>query len=354
MPTATPEVVVWCVPDHQPAIFSQPTSAWGGEGRYYAHGRPSAQEDTGTFLRDWYSAVGAAMPGAREAVESAVKQWNSTIRDHLRNETGLRLSQGSEVQAVPVRVQDGIPAPLLDLLKGLEKWALLVLNRTRIEQAVAGVGFLAAQYDALSRVVPPMIMSKATQYETLHTRDLAAELLGLLHRLKVREKWQQIREDVLGAYLFRIPEIHIYWLPIAIAAAAEGTSVHAVTQVVLAHELAHAYTHLGRDIDGSRWDTDSFSLTHHDIIEGLAEYYAGVVSDRLASRAPEMPIAYERLQAMSGGPYVAHKRWIADRVEPGEVVRLSLVETRKKGIQDLDEFEFMIEEGWERLHSPKP
>ena len=39
-----------------------------------------------------------------------------------------------------------------------------------------------------------------------------------------------------------------------------GFDVEALTYVVLAHELAHAYTHLGRDIDGNAWDTESTLL----------------------------------------------------------------------------------------------
>jgi hypothetical protein len=65
---------------------------------------------------------------------------------------------------------------------------------------------------------------------------------------------------VLGAYFFRIPQIRLYWVVIGIAARTLGVAVEALTIVVLAHELARAYTHLGRDIDNERWDTGHFAV----------------------------------------------------------------------------------------------
>jgi hypothetical protein len=44
--------------------------------------------------------------GGLDGVPGAV-QWNNVIRDHLRNEIGLRLTVGDEAQAVPLRVVDG-------------------------------------------------------------------------------------------------------------------------------------------------------------------------------------------------------------------------------------------------------
>jgi len=90
------------------------------------------------------------------------------------------------------------------------------------------------------------------------------------------ERIFDIREDVLGAYYFRIPEIRLYWVVIGIVARAIGVSVEALTVVVLAHELAHAYTHLGHDIDNERWETERFARTELDIVEGLAQFYTQV------------------------------------------------------------------------------
>ena len=66
-------------------------------------------------------------------------------------------------------------------------------------------------------------------------------------------------QDILGAYFFRVPAISVYWMVIGIMSGVLGVSVEALTIVVATHELAHAYSHLGRDIDGGRWETEAFA-----------------------------------------------------------------------------------------------
>ena len=36
-------------------------------------------------------------------------------------------------------------------------------------------------------------------------------------------------------------------------------AIEDLTVVVLIHELAHGYTHIGRDIDGTSWDDTAFA-----------------------------------------------------------------------------------------------
>jgi hypothetical protein len=64
----------------------------------------------------------------------------------------------------------------------------------------------------------------------------------------VIDKIKEIEEDILGVYIFsgpRTPRIEIYWLAQALVAAMIGARIEDLTVVTLAHELAHAYTHVG-------------------------------------------------------------------------------------------------------------
>jgi hypothetical protein len=63
-----------------------------------------------------------------------------------------------------------------------------------------------------------------------------------------------------------------------------GVPVEALTVVVAVHELAHAYTHLGRDIDGKKWDTNTFSQVDPRTSEGLAQFYTEVICKKLEPR----------------------------------------------------------------------
>jgi hypothetical protein len=67
-----------------------------------------------------------------------------------------------------------------------------------------------------------------------------------------------------------------HWLGVGLL----GCQVEDLTIVVLVHELAHAYTQNGADIEGRRWATISFAKAETALKEGLAQYY----TDRAALR----------------------------------------------------------------------
>ena len=135
-----------------------------------------------------------------------------------------------------------------------------------------------------------------------------------------------------AAYFFKVPEIRLYWMVIGIVAAALGVPREALTVVVLAHELAHAYTHLGRDIDSDRWDINAFAAADLAIVEGLAQFYTAVVCKRLESRLPTALPAYENLLNLQTGPYTAHQHWLEKNESGGEIVRVAMIECRSRKI----------------------
>ena len=64
---------------------------------------------------------------------------------------------------------------------------------------------------------------------------------------------------------------------------------------VLAHEWGHAYTHVGLDIDGTRWPSDGFSETDKAVKEGLAQFCALKVVEDLKWGFPEGLDAYNAI-----------------------------------------------------------
>src|SRR5262249_48106611 len=54
---------------------------------------------------------------AEQRVSRAWKQWNQIIRDHIRSETGLKLSEGDTRYSIPVQVVDGLPLTLAKLIE---------------------------------------------------------------------------------------------------------------------------------------------------------------------------------------------------------------------------------------------
>jgi hypothetical protein len=105
-----------------------------------------------------------------------------------------------------------------------------------------------------------------------------------------------------------------------------------LTVVVLIHELAHGYTHIGRDIDGVSWSDSGFRESELDVTEGLAQFYTQVICEGLAARMPTLLRAYEALLELQSGPYWAHRDWPkGDRTQFGEIVRFTLIAARSQG-----------------------
>src|SRR6185369_13202635 len=125
-----------------------------------------------------------------------------------------------------------------------------------------------------------------------NTRQLAANLIKWLESQSIRQRFQSIDEDVLGAYFFRKGNIQIYWMAIYLVARILDVSVEGLTITVLAHELVHAYTHVGSDIDGEQWEANAFAEAELTIVEGLAEFYTAIVCKKLEGKLPGLSNAF--------------------------------------------------------------
>jgi hypothetical protein len=342
-------------------VLENPLSFGGGD-RYYGS---STAPDQANF-----AAVGGKVTGTiaellkeydpelERRVSRSFRQWNNVLRDQLRNEMGLRLSIGDETQAVPVRIVPGFPAPLQNVLEGIPPglWRFL-LRLPALEVTVKGLDSVIGIYsrlpsDAIPNQVPPHLSPSVTE-----ARDFCDHLLSALQQIEIRKKLGGISEDILGAYFFRVPEVHLYWMVIGLVAGVLGITVESLTVVVATHELAHAYSHLGRDIDGKRWETEAFSRADLNIVEGIAQFYTGVVSRKLETRNPSVLPAYKRLTDIQQGPYRVHEEWAKrksgdkDTLMPqaGEIVRSTLVQCRSRSIHDYGTMKQIIESSAKQL-----
>ena len=317
--------------------------SWGDTSRHYAsHGtvedkQSAAEKSIEAVEKRWAHLLEAAMPGARQQVEQAFRQWNSVLRDQVRSETALRLSVGNESQSVPVRVSDGLPRPFAETLLTFPNYEWLILNRPDIEATARGALLIAQNHESAAAMVREqgVVASGEGLGDTATTARL---LLAELDRLEAIKRIADCREDVMGAYFFRVPEIRLFWVPIGIVARLLGVPIEALTVVVLTHELAHAYSHLGRDIDSESWRTSSFASADMHIVEGIAQFYTQVICEALQSRFPAARIAFEALIKNQSGPYTAYREWVTESERGGEVVRVAMIECRSRDIVSTEEF----------------
>jgi hypothetical protein len=310
-------------------------SSWGNTDRYYAASTTDSLRAVdragGHAGSHWANALDQVSPGIRETVERTYKQWNTILRDYLRTETRLRLAVGGDSQSVPIKVDSGMPPRFAEVMRQFEGLEGLLLNRPAPPEAAAGTRFMGSYAD-VARAAWGDEAGPAVTNDIRRVWETATNWLRKLDKRNAVKQIVGIEEDVLGAYFFRIPQIRLYWVVIGIAARIIGVIIEALTIVVLAHELAHAYTHLGRDIDNERWETGHFAKSDLDIVEGLAQFYPKVLCTRLQDRMPAALQAYETLLKEQSGPYKAHLNWVESDERGGKIVRVTMIECRSRGI----------------------
>ena len=201
-----------------------------------------------------------------DRIKRVHKRWNLRIRELVRTETGFKLSTGDDRSAVPILIIDGLPKPLERAVLQDHDQSLwwLAINAPLLEQAVEGLQVLINGFDRARTLQNPGEVESGDA----HALSEYIRLLLAIKRIEeLRNRIFQIETDVLGAYFFRRSQIQIYWMAIGLIAPLIGVSIEDLTTITLVHELAHAYTHLGTDIDGNRWDVAAFASS--DLVLGV-------------------------------------------------------------------------------------
>lgn len=318
------------------------TRDWGHD-RHYETSSDGAVDSNNHLYSRWVHALESVQRDTKGAVTRAKDKWNIIIRDRLRNETALRLTIGDRTQSVPIRVVDGLPEPFLSVIEQFADAEWAILNEATLRNVASGTEYMSKMRPLVQRRWPKRV-GPATPAEILRVGEAAQAWIGLIEELRAADQIIGINEDVLGAYFYKVPEVRLYWVALGIAARLIDVSIESLTVVVLAHELGHAYTHLGYDIDDFQWDSQLFAGTDIHVVEGLAQFYTKVVCEHLTGRIPEVQIAFEKLLKKQGPAYTSFRLWLPpleedeERDSSGEVIRASMIECRRAGIRSENRF----------------
>ena len=240
-----------------------------------------------------------------QRVDQARKRFGPAIREALRQETGLLLNrsridsdgrQTGEGSTVPIQVTAALPEELhsFEFSDEVSLHILLSQHSSSMEHLQAGLPGVTHLYESLLATSPPPF--SVTTDDVKLVRDLQAKIERMMATLTQANPVQAILhadEDVLGRYRYVVSQyreewrgsIDLYWGVIGVVAKMLGVQIEPLAVVVLAHESAHAYTHLGIDIDGGRWSSSAFAETDLPLKEGLAQYYTLQICRRLESQA---------------------------------------------------------------------
>ena len=118
-------------------------------------------------------------------------------------------------------------------------------------------------------------------------------------------------------------------MPLAIFAPLLGVPLATLSVVVLCHELVHAYTHRGIDLNKVSWRTDRFIATDTYVKEGLAQYYTEQIMRGLGDRLPDGLATFLAKTAKQSAPYTTYQNWLGEKKQPSpEATRLAMLEFR--------------------------
>ena len=292
---------------------------------------------------------------------------NLLVRERLRQLTGFRFAtrgrgrrdvEGLDDVSVRIELVPGLPTALRNVTIDDDDWilAVLALHRPDLEALQASAGEIAEIIPMLSSHQRGLELLKGREAHLQPVAALAEDLLRAVASFDLLGKILEVNEDVLGAYFpprsrgyggQTDPRIELYWAVIGLVAPLIKVTPEALCVVVLAHELAHAFTHMGADIDGHRWDTDAFVKSKTELKEGLAQYYTEATCKKLGVLAPTATDAYERLLEKQPDAYKVHVPWLSN-YRPEEV-RLALVETRRTEESEISKFDAVLNTARKRL-----
>lgn len=264
--------------------------------------------------------------------------------------TAEELAEHRQGAQVPVEIAPGHPAVLdrLVLPDDLDMSLRLARYRPALEQARFGVTGLLELHSELQSVGNNVFLHQIAERELKSTADWATTLLAFLAQHDPLKKVLGVSEDFLGVYRYELlgPDadeyavnratILLYWGVIGLVADWIPCAIEDLTLVVLTHELAHAYTQLGADIDGRRWPVRAFQYAEPALKEGLAQYYTDRVLKRLQHRHPGAYEVYEAMLPRQPVDYQGHKLWAND--SSSEAVRRAMLEVRRAPQGKLTDF----------------
>jgi hypothetical protein len=320
--------------------------------------------------------------GAEAKVAASAKRKNPQIRESLRNLMRLNLNERrfeektTGGQRVPIRVVGTMPEPVRNLLA--ERKYRQVLERIagyrhvafRLKESCQHLIGLCQSLMNEQELAPGTVqlivlpedpeahLHRLSEMEEAFRRASAEaeHMLAMSEKAELLKDLFSIREDVLGAYFSGSfdQRVELYWVVIGAVARLLGLNVEDLTTVVLTHELAHAYSHLGLDSDGERWEDHAFHQSDCWIVEGIAQWYTkAVVEDLSRKDGPGVVEAYQRLLQIQHGPYRWHDHWPTLAHKEMRSTLLTVRRWEKAAKRDLEYHLFDLDLSGKRVRNPR-
>jgi hypothetical protein len=297
----------------------------------------------------------------KSVVTDTVRKYSATVRELVRSETRLVMQWGNKDEDTYMQCQSPVSVDEIGYPEGIarveipEKYSLaakLAIWKPALKNLHTSAGEVLQLISSLEHELNPILdvdESKDALGISSRTAETLLEIANL-DNFDLVKFIHEVNEDILGVYRYDGSEepdypkdfyrsnIFIYWGVIGLCSRSMDVSIEGLTVTVLAHELGHAYTHLGFDRDGKRWSGFEFSRSDHELKEGLAQYYTARVLKRMGLKMPLALEAYETLLPRQSPAYQSHQPWLDSATPEAVGAALSVIRHQGSGrYRDFDE-----------------
>jgi hypothetical protein len=258
-----------------------------------------------------------------QAVYESRDQWIGLIESRLNDLTGLRLSKDPKYQYLFEDNYDQTP------IKRKGKNNIVVFPTDLIELGLGTNDQHEVWSFILGRIGIMAVFEKSIEFYNKKPGDSAEAQLAAIQKEVLRlDDGDFGISDILGVFSYNEHMIKLFAQVIAYHSNLLKVESEDLAFVVLAHELAHAFTIAGYDINGYRGQLlIQPGLRHKYIIEGLAQYYTEAICHQLEKQFPQFKAAFEALLSSQTYPYTWHKHWFSGN-QAHECVRSLLLDYR--------------------------
>ncbi len=264
--------------------------------------------------------------------ERVKSEWNPTIREFYRSSMGLKLYSGAKGRRTA-----GDSGVAIQIRPDKDDAFLKALDTM-----LADVDF--DLYARLRQLREHLIKAEAYfvghEIRKPYYTWMRNELTGYLTKNSIKGPFRTLmhtpgrHRSLFGTYTFGDQHVELFYMPLLIFCKIQEVDLQWAIVVTLAHELAHAYHHAGKDNDGQVWP--SMPKAHLWVTEGLAEYFTEQFVAAHEHAYPALRKAHERMLEGSGEEYRSYLTW-RDSYSL-EQVKLALHLVRRQDVRSYEAF----------------
>jgi hypothetical protein len=268
--------------------------------------------------------------------QSVKNTWNKPIRNYYTKVMGVNLLDDETRSRSEIKIS----------IKPISNKRILQL----IDEVFGELDFeeyqkLKTFLHAAENVQPYFKESKKHSEQLSNLIEETKKRIGIFDIEELNRKLLKVlfdgETDIFGVYRAffhaRKGEIELYVIPCVLFCEANNLDLFTFVTMVMAHELAHGYNHLGIDKDNYFWE--SFPGTDRELIEGLAQYYTLEFLEKYITKLPKGTEIFYALLERQDDAYKTFENWHSTP----EKTYSAFIETRRSNLTKYKDFVQLLE-----------